>query len=102
MRANGVRKITSPSTGPVYGEAKVFPTPEDAPFPIQTSLYGASKLACEGLIAADCEGFGFNAWIFRFVSILGERYTHGHVFDFCKQLKKDPTRLKDLRQWAPT
>ena len=96
MRANGVRKITFPSTGPVYGEAKVFPTPEDAPFPIQTSLYGASKLACEGLIAAYCEGFGFNAWIFRFVSILGERYTHGHVFDFCKQLKKDPTRLKIL------
>src|SRR5712692_5317893 len=47
MRANGIRQIAFPSTGSVYGEATVFPTPEDAPFPIQTSLYGASKLAGE-------------------------------------------------------
>jgi UDP-glucose 4-epimerase len=93
MRANGIKNIVFPSTGPVYGEPTVFPTPEDAPFPIQTSLYGASKLACEGLIAAYCEGYGMRSWIFRFVSILGERYSHGHVFDFCKQLRTDPTRL---------
>ena len=85
MRANGVSKIAFSSTGSVYGEANVFPTPEDAPFPVQTSLYGASKLAGESLIQAYCEGFGFQSWIFRFVSILGERYTHGHVFDFFKQ-----------------
>ena len=60
---------------------------------MQTSLYGASKVACEGLIQAYCEGFGLHAWIFRFVSILGERYTHGHVFDFYRQLQADPTRL---------
>lgn len=93
MRANGIKQIAFSSTGSVYGEAAVIPTPEDAPFPIQTSLYAASKLACEGLIAAYCEGFGFQSWIFRFVSILGERYTHGHVFDFYKQLKADPTQL---------
>jgi UDP-glucose 4-epimerase len=80
----------------VYGESKVIPTPEDGPFPIQTSLYGASKLAGEGLIAAYCEGFGFQSWIFRFVSILGERYTHGHVFDFYRKLKEDPTVLPVL------
>jgi UDP-glucose 4-epimerase len=96
MRANGIKRIAFSSTGSVYGEAAVIPTPEDAPFPIQTSLYGASKLACEGLIAAYCEGFGFESWIFRFVSILGERYTHGHVFDFYKQLRADPTRLRVL------
>ena len=96
MRANGIKRIAFSSTGSVYGEAAVIPTPEDAPFPVQTSLYGASKLACEGLIAAYCEGFGFQSWIFRFVSILGERYTHGHVFDFYKQLKADPTRLRVL------
>lgn len=96
MRANGIKRIAFSSTGSVYGEAAVIPTPEDAPFPVQTSLYGASKLACEGLIAAHCEGFGFQSWIFRFVSILGERYTHGHVFDFYKQLKVDPTRLRVL------
>ena len=96
MRANGVKKIAFSSTGSVYGESPVVPTPENGPFPIQTSLYGASKAACEGLISAYCEGFGFQSWIFRFVSILGERYTHGHVFDFYQKLQADPTRLPVL------
>ena len=96
MRGNGVKKIAFSSTGSVYGEAAVIPTPENGPFPVQTSLYGASKLACEGLISAYCEGFGFQSWIFRFVSILGERYTHGHVFDFYQKLKEDPTTLPIL------
>src|SRR5207248_10298754 len=80
MRRNDIRQIVFSSTGSVYGEAQVFPTPESAPFPVQTSLYAASKLACEGLIEAYCESFDFQAWIFRFVSVLGERYSHGHVF----------------------
>lgn len=96
MRPNGIKKIAFSSTGSVYGESPVVPTPEDGPFPVQTSLYGASKAAGEGLISAYCEGFGFQACIFRFVSILGERYTHGHVFDFYQQLKADPTRLRVL------
>lgn len=96
MRANNVKRIAFSSTGSVYGEAKVIPTPEDAPFPVQTSLYGASKLAGEGLIAAYCEGFGFTGYIFRFVSILGERYTHGHVFDFYKKLLENPNELPVL------
>jgi UDP-glucose 4-epimerase len=96
MRQAGTLRIAFSSTGSVYGEAVTIPTPEDAPFPVQTSLYGASKLAGEGLIAAYCAGFGMQAWIFRFVSILGERYTHGHVFDFYRQLRSDPTRLRVL------
>ncbi len=96
MRTNGVKRIAFSSTGSVYGEATVIPTPENAPFPVQTSLYGASKLAGEGLIAAYCEGFGFQSYIFRFVSILGERYTHGHVFDFYKQLLINPKKLRVL------
>jgi UDP-glucose 4-epimerase len=96
MRAQGVGRIVFASTGPVYGEPEVFPTPEDAPFPVQTSLYGASKLACEGMIEAYVAGFDFTAVIFRLVSILGERYTHGHVFDFYCALKRDPTRLRVL------
>jgi UDP-glucose 4-epimerase len=96
MRETGVRRIAFASTGSIYGEAAVIPTPETAPFPVQTSLYGASKLAGEGLIQAYCEGFGFQAWIFRFVSILGERYTHGHVFDFYRKLAHDPSRLPVL------
>jgi UDP-glucose 4-epimerase len=96
MREHGVKRIAFSSTGSVYGEPEVFPTPEDAPFPIQTSLYGASKLAGEGLIAAYAAGYGFTGLIFRFVSILGERYTHGHVFDFFCALKRDATRLRVL------
>jgi UDP-glucose 4-epimerase len=96
MRQNQIGRIAFSSTGSVYGEPEVFPTPETAPFPLQTSLYGASKLAGEGLIAAYCEGFGFQGYIFRFVSILGERYTHGHVFDFYRQLREHPNRLRVL------
>jgi len=96
MRTHGVRRIAFSSTGSVYGEATIIPTPEDCPFPIQTSLYGASKVAAEGLIQAYCEGFGMQACIFRFVSIMGERYTHGHVFDFYKQLLEHPGELHVL------
>jgi UDP-glucose 4-epimerase len=96
MRSAGVRRIAFSSTGSIYGDATTIPTPEDAPFPVQTSLYGASKLAGEGLIAAYCEGFGFEGYIFRFVSILGERYSHGHVFDFYKALGRDPHNLRVL------
>jgi UDP-glucose 4-epimerase len=95
-RVAGVRKFIFSSTGSVYGEAEQVPTPEDAPFPVQTSLYGASKLACEGLIAAYAETFGIQTWIFRFVSILGPRYTHGHVYDFYQQLMQHPNELTVL------
>ncbi|NJM56133.1 MAG: NAD-dependent epimerase/dehydratase family protein, partial [Verrucomicrobiae bacterium] len=96
MRANGIKRIAFSSTGSVYGEAEVIPTPEDAPFPIQTSLYAASKVAGEALIHSYCEGYGFEGYVFRFVSILGERYTHGHVFDFYKQLLDHPDHLRVL------
>ena len=101
MRATGVTRIVFSSTGSVYGEPTVFPTPENAPFPLQTSLYGAAKLASEGLIQAYCEGFGFRGHIFRFVSILGERYSHGHIFDFYKQLREHPGELRRPRRWRP-
>jgi UDP-glucose 4-epimerase len=96
MRSHSIKRMIFSSTGSIYGEPSVFPTPEDAPFPVQTSLYGASKLACEGMIQAYCEGYGMQACIFRFVSILGERYTHGHVFDFVKSLRANPNHLRVL------
>jgi UDP-glucose 4-epimerase len=96
MRSAGVTRIAFASTGSIYGEPEIFPTPEDCPFPVQTSLYGASKLAGEGLIQAYCHGYGFTGFVFRFVSILGERYTHGHVFDFYCSLLRDPARLRVL------
>jgi UDP-glucose 4-epimerase len=96
MREQGCKRIVFSSTGSVYGEPEIFPTPETCPFPMQTSLYGASKLAAEGLIQAYCEGFGMQGYIFRFVSILGERYSHGHVFDFWLQLSEHPEHLHVL------
>jgi UDP-glucose 4-epimerase len=93
MRAAGAKRICFSSTGSVYGEPDVFPTPERAPFPVQTSLYAASKIAGEGMIGAYAHGYGFTGIIFRFVSLLGERYTHGHVIDFYRALKRDPSRL---------
>lgn len=96
MRLAGVPRIIFSSTGSVYGEAPVIPTPETCPFPVQTSLYGASKLAAEGLVAAYAEGAGIGATVFRFVSVLGRRYTHGHVVDFMRQLVRDPDHLTIL------
>jgi len=96
MKECGIKKIIFSSTGSVYGESKKIPTPENDEFPIQTSLYGASKVACESMIQAYSEGYGFESYIFRFVSILGERYTHGHIFDFYKQLIEHPDHLNVL------
>jgi UDP-glucose 4-epimerase len=96
MRRGGVKRIAFSSTGSVYGEPEIFPTPENAPFPIQTSLYGASKLASEAMIQAYAEGFGMRGFIFRFVSLLGERYSHGHVIDFYRQLREHPDGLHIL------
>ena len=95
-RLAGVKKFAFASTGSVYGEPEIFPTPEVCPFPVQTSLYAAAKLAAEGMIAAYAEGYGMKGYIFRFVSILGERYSHGHVFDFANKLKMNPAAIEVL------
>jgi UDP-glucose 4-epimerase len=96
MRSTGIKRIAFASSGSVYGDTPQVPTPEDAPFPVHTSLYGASKAAGEGLIAAYCAGFGFQSYIFRLVSLLGERYTHGHIVDFYRQLRGDGATLRVL------
>jgi UDP-glucose 4-epimerase len=96
MRMRGVSRIAFSSTGAMYGEPDVFPTPEDVAYPIQNSLYGASKVAGEGMISAYATGYGFTGVIFRFAAVLGERYTHGHLYDFYCGLKQDPTRLRVL------
>jgi UDP-glucose 4-epimerase len=96
VRAAGVPSLVFTSTGSVYGEAPVIPTPESCPFPVQTSLYAASKLAVEGFVQAYAEKTGLRAVILRFVSVLGPHYTHGHVIDFVRSLRRDPSRLRVL------
>jgi len=96
MRASGTKRILFSSTGSIYGEAPQIPTPEDTPFPVQTSLYGASKIAAEGYLGAYAEAGHASVTIFRFVSILGSRYTHGHVIDFVTRLRAEPDVLRVL------
>jgi UDP-glucose 4-epimerase len=91
-RKAGVRGLAFASSATVYGEPDVFPTPETYA-PLQTSLYGASKYAGEAMIQAYCEYFELECFIYRFVSWIGERYSHGVVFDLMKKLRADPTRL---------
>jgi UDP-glucose 4-epimerase len=95
MRLNDIKGIAFSSSGAVYGIQKKFPVPEDAPL-VQNSLYGASKLAGEALIEAYSEYYGIANSIYRFVSIVGERYPHGVVIDFWRKLKKNPSRLEIL------
>jgi UDP-glucose 4-epimerase len=96
MRRTGVRELVFSSSGAVYGEPTVMPTPEDyGPiFPI--SLYAASKVACETLITAFAHNYDLNAWIFRFGNIVGPNPTHGVIHDFVLRLRDEPTRLTVL------
>jgi UDP-glucose 4-epimerase len=94
--AAGVENFIFSSTGSIYGEATIVPTPEDYAIVQQTSLYGASKYSCESFLGAYAEANKFKVTILRFVSVLGPRYTHGHVYDFIKKLLLDPSSLNVL------
>jgi UDP-glucose 4-epimerase len=95
MKAQSVREIVFTSSATVYGEPDRFPTPESQPL-VQTSLYGASKLAAEAMIQAYGEYFDIRSWCFRFVSWIGERYSHGVVRDFVQKLRRNPKELEIL------
>jgi UDP-glucose 4-epimerase len=95
MRQHGIAQLAFASSATVYGDPAVFPTPEDYK-PAQTSLYGASKLAGEAMAEAYGEYYGITSYVFRFVSWIGERYTHGVVFDFMKKLRANPRELEIL------
>jgi UDP-glucose 4-epimerase len=96
MRINGVREIIFASTSAIYGESTIMPTPEEYGPLLPISLYGASKLACEGLISAFCHNFKFKAWIFRFGNIVGHNGTHGVIYDFIKKLRNNSKELEIL------
>ena len=98
IRINWIKKIAFSSSATVYWEPDIFPTPENCQL-IQTSLYGASKLAWEALIQAYCEYYWIQSWIFRFVSWIWERYSHGVIFDFMKKLYNNPSSLEILGDW---
>jgi UDP-glucose 4-epimerase len=96
MRLNQISKIIFASSSTVYGEAGIKAVNEDYGPLLPISLYGASKLACEGLISAFCHLFGIQAWIFRLANIVGPRATHGVIFNFINKLKQNPEELEIL------
>ena len=96
MRNTGVKKIAFTSSSTVYGEAEEIPTPESYGPLIPISLYGASKLAAEGLIASYCHTFDMQSVIYRFANVVGPRSTHGVTYDFIKKLRKNENELEIL------
>jgi UDP-glucose 4-epimerase len=96
MRRTGAKELLFTSTSTVYGEASEIPTREDYGPLVPISLYGASKLACEALIASYCHTFDLKACFYRFANVVGSRSTHGVIHDFIEKLRRDPSRLEVL------
>jgi UDP-glucose 4-epimerase len=93
MRRTGVKEIVFSSSGAVYGEPTVMPTPEDYGPILPISLYAASKVACETLVTAFAHNYDITAWIYRFGNIIGPNMTHGVIYDFVLRLYADPAKL---------
>lgn len=100
MYKNNIKRIAFASTSSVYGDAMIHPTPEDYPFE-PTSLYGATKAACEVYINAYASYYGMTSYIFRFASFIGERYTHGIIYDVLKKLKKNNKEIELFSDGSP-
>ncbi len=90
---NKIKRIFFSSTASVYGNTKNIPTKENDNFPIQNSFYAAAKLSSEALLTALGESHNIKISILRLVSVMGPRYTHGHLIDFYKKLSKNKKKL---------
>ena len=95
-RRTDVDSVVFSSTSTIYGRVSVLPTPEDYGPCLPISLYGASKLACEGLVSAYAELYGVKGWIYRFANIVGNRSTHGILYDLVEKLNRNPAELEVL------
>lgn len=100
MKRNNIKKIAFASSSSVYGDARIHPTPEIYPLE-PTSLYGATKAACESYIQAYANYYNWQIFIFRLVSFIGERYTHGIIYDILKKVKRNPNQLELLSDGTP-
>jgi len=104
MRKHAIGHLVFSSTSALYGDPPVYPAPESAGPLRPISLYGAAKLACEGLVSAYCHLFGIQAWMFRFANVVGARMGHGVIFDFIQKLRNNEAELEvwgDGRQLKP-
>jgi len=96
MRMNDIKKIVFSSSSTIYGETPTFPLPESYGPLLPISVYGAAKLAAEGLVSSFCHTFDIQGWIFRFANVVGERGTHGVIVDFINKLERNPKELEIL------
>jgi UDP-glucose 4-epimerase len=101
MRRNGVKPIVFASTSAIYGEAQGKLREDHGPL-LPISHYGAAKLASEAFISSYAENYGMQAWIARFPNVVGDRLTHGAIYDFVKKLRRDPSRLEVLGDGTQT
>jgi UDP-glucose 4-epimerase len=96
MRVNNIKRIVFASSGTIYGETPIIPLPENYGPVLPISLYGAGKVASEALITAFCHTFDMKSWIYRFANVVGDRGTHGVIYDFIHKLKNNPSELEIL------
>jgi UDP-glucose 4-epimerase len=102
MRHKSIKKIVFASTSTVYGCASVMPTPEHYGPLIPISVYGASKLAAESLVASFSHTYKFQSVLLRYANIIGPRSEHGVIYDFYHKLKKNNTELEILGDGTQT
>ena len=96
MRALGIKRIALASSGTVYGDVGTIAIDESFGPCQPISLYGAGKAAAEAFISAYCSSFGMHGLVCRFGNVIGERATHGALFDFVNKLERDPSTLEVL------
>ena len=96
MRKHDIKKIVFSSSSTIYGETPPIPLPENYGPLLPISVYGAAKLAAEGLISSFCHTYDMQSWIYRFANVVGERGTHGVIVDFIKKLRNNPKQLEIL------
>jgi UDP-glucose 4-epimerase len=95
MRKHGTKQIIFASTSAIYGEAQGAIREDHGPL-LPISHYGAAKLASEAFISSFVGNYGLTAWMFRFPNVVGDRATHGAIFDWARKLRSTPNRLEVL------
>lgn len=95
MKKYDVKKFFFASTSAIYGETYDVLNEDYGPLK-PVSNYGAGKLASEAFISAFASTYHIQTWITRFPNVVGERFTHGVIYDFIHKLQKNPNELEVL------
>jgi UDP-glucose 4-epimerase len=96
-----VDDILFSSSSAAYGESRIKPTPEDYGPMAPISLYGASKLASEGLVTSFSHLYDMDYYIYRFANVTGRNLTHTVVHSFISKLNEDSRNLHVFSDGTP-